>query len=104
MAALGDAAGSIRFDAPKFSGQQGKGEYVLVINGSLVIRKAANGGSIGSTRWGKERSPIQMSLLRPRTRMARRFKRETWRHLCVYDRRLNIRGDQGLANKLHQTV
>jgi hypothetical protein len=37
MPALGDAAGNIRFDVPKFLGQQ----------------------------WGKERSPIQMSLLWP---------------------------------------
>jgi hypothetical protein len=44
MPALDDAAGNIRFDAPKFSGQQGKGEYMLVINGSVVVRKAANGG------------------------------------------------------------
>jgi hypothetical protein len=44
--ALGEAAGSVRFDAPKFSGQQGKGEYMLVINGSLVVRKAANDGSM----------------------------------------------------------
>jgi hypothetical protein len=46
MPARGDAAGSIRFEAPKFSGQQGKGEYMLVIIGSLVVRKAANGGSM----------------------------------------------------------
>jgi len=46
MPALDDAAGGIRFDAPKFPGQQGKGEYMLVINGSLVVRKAANGGSM----------------------------------------------------------
>jgi hypothetical protein len=39
MPARGDAAGSIRFDAPKFPGQQGKGDYVLVIDGSLVVRK-----------------------------------------------------------------
>lgn len=46
MPALGDAAGGIRFHAPKFSGQHGKGDYMLVINGSLVVRKAANGGSM----------------------------------------------------------
>ena len=46
MPARGDAAGSIRFDAPKFLGQQSKGDYVLVIDGSLVVRKAANGGSM----------------------------------------------------------
>jgi hypothetical protein len=36
MPALGDAAGNIRFDAPKFLGQQGKEDYLLVINRSLV--------------------------------------------------------------------
>ena len=36
MLALGDAPGSIRFDAPTFLGQQGKEDYVLVINRSLV--------------------------------------------------------------------
>ncbi len=46
MPALGDAAGGIRFDAPKFQANKGKGEYMLVINGSLVVRKAANGGSM----------------------------------------------------------
>ncbi len=46
MPALGDAAGGMRFDAPKFPGQQGKADYMLVINGSLVVRKAANGGSM----------------------------------------------------------
>jgi hypothetical protein len=46
MPALGDAAGSVRFDAPKFSGQQGKEDYMLVINGSLEVRKATNGGSM----------------------------------------------------------
>jgi hypothetical protein len=45
MLALGDAPGSIRFDAPTFPGQQGKEDYMLVINGSLVVRKVANGGS-----------------------------------------------------------
>jgi hypothetical protein len=46
MPVLGDAAGNIRFDAPKFPGQQGKEDYMLVLNGSLVVRKATNGGSI----------------------------------------------------------
>ena len=45
MPTPGDAAGGIRFDAPKFPGQQGKEDYMFVINGSLVVRKAANGGS-----------------------------------------------------------
>jgi hypothetical protein len=36
MPALGDAAGNIRFDAPTFLGQQGKEDYLLVINRSLV--------------------------------------------------------------------
>ena len=36
MLPLGDAPGSIRFDAPTFLGQQGKEDYVLVINMSLV--------------------------------------------------------------------
>src|SRR4030095_12729488 len=36
MLALGDAPGSIRFDAPTFPGQQGKEDYMLVINRSLV--------------------------------------------------------------------
>jgi hypothetical protein len=46
MPALGDAAGNIRIDAPRFPGQQGKEDYMLVINGSLVVRKATNGGSM----------------------------------------------------------
>jgi hypothetical protein len=46
MPALRDAAGNIRFDAPKFPGQQGKEDYMLVLNGSLVVRKATSGGSI----------------------------------------------------------
>jgi hypothetical protein len=45
MPALGDAAENIRFDAPKFPGQQGKEDYMLVING-LVVRKLTNGGSM----------------------------------------------------------
>ena len=45
MPALGDAAGNIRFDAPKFPVQQGKEDYMLVIPGSLVVRKATNRGS-----------------------------------------------------------
>jgi hypothetical protein len=46
MPAFGDAAGNIRFDAPKFPGQQSKEDYILVINGSLVVRKATKGGSM----------------------------------------------------------
>jgi hypothetical protein len=46
MPALGDAAGNIRFDAPKFPGQQGKEDYMLVISRSLLVRKATKGGSM----------------------------------------------------------
>jgi hypothetical protein len=46
MPALGDAARNTRFEAPKVLGEQGKEDYMLVINGRLVSRKATNGGSI----------------------------------------------------------
>jgi hypothetical protein len=35
MPALRDAAGNIRFGGPKFPGQHGKEDYMLVTNGSL---------------------------------------------------------------------
>jgi hypothetical protein len=37
MPALGDAAGDIRFDAPKFPGQQGKEDYMLVTNRTALL-------------------------------------------------------------------
>jgi hypothetical protein len=89
MPALGDAAGNIRFDAPKLPGQQCKEDYMLVINGELSGPQGdqwwidVNGGKY---KMGKGRSPIQMSLLWPATRIGSRFKRETRRHLGVYDR------------------
>jgi hypothetical protein len=44
MPALGDAAGNIRFDAPKFPGQQGKEDYNARYQQELT-------GPQGDQRW-----------------------------------------------------
>ena len=79
MPALGDAAGDIRFDAPKFPGQQGKAEYHARYQQELSGPQGdqwwinLKGGSTGCE---KERSPIQISLLWPGITIGAPFRTE----------------------------
>jgi putative sterol carrier protein len=103
MPALGDAAGGTRFDAPKFLGQQSEGEYMLVINGSLVSAKRpmvmdVNGGKYKMGK-GKISDPNVTFVARDKDWVAVSNGKlgGTWAYITG---RLKIRGDQGLARKL----
>jgi putative sterol carrier protein len=104
MPALGDAAGNIRFDAPKLPGQQCKEDYMLVINGELSGPQGdqwwidVNGGKYKMGK-GKISDPNVTFVARDKDWVAVSNGRlgGTWAYMTG---RLKVRGDQGLARKL----